>query len=106
MNVYPGVDSSGCLRIFVYPLAILIFALGLVVLTNQSGGFVVSLWGFFALTDLALWMVFTSEYSLGDYKLDDGSRISRILVSTWWIGLALIGLLLFVVIPLSGLSSK
>jgi hypothetical protein len=104
MNVYPGIDSSGCLRIFVYPLALFFFGLGLFFLVNQNGGFIVSLWVCFALFNLALWMVLSSEYSLRDHKLGDGSRISRFLVSTWWIGLALFGLLLFVVIPLESLS--
>jgi hypothetical protein len=57
-----------------------------------SGGFF-AVWAFLALTDLGLWMVSGVHYMNGDHKLDDGSWVSKIFVSTWWICLGLLALL-------------
>jgi hypothetical protein len=94
MSIFPGnADSSGCLTLIVYPLALLCIVVGWIFMVQGSGGFFF-VWTFLALTDLALWMVFGVHYMNGDHKLSDGSWVSKILVSTWWVGIGLLWLLL------------
>jgi len=94
MSLFPGnANSSSCLTLLVYPLAILCIVFGWLVAANGHGS-IFAFWTFFALTDLAFWMIFGVHYLNGEHKLSDGSWVSKVFVSTWWVGISLVLLLM------------
>jgi len=102
---YPNWGGSGCLRLFVYPLAIACLGLGVWFLGHQTGGFLFASWLFLASLDVGLLLVIGVEYLSGNHKPGDGSKISKTFVTTGWAGFWLLAALLFLVLA-PGVISK